>query len=192
LPCCNIVVATIVASCHNQDVPHQPEFWSLQQAGEFLKVSRFTMMRWLQQGKIPGVRRVGRQWQIPARELRDMIAAGMHPRDSRARPAEPGLPPVWSWFTTTLEESEIERISNCLEQLLVCGGSPPVDRRGLQAVIRGEIRPDAVLWRYLARGAELAFKPRQEMSAHEAQEMAEWIKAGGMREAGRRHGPGEE
>jgi excisionase family DNA binding protein len=178
--------------CNNQNMPQQPEFWSLHQAGEFLKVSRFTMMRWLQQGKIPGASRMGRQWRIPARELRDMVAAGMHPKDNRTRSVEPGLPPIWSWFTTKLEEDEIERISNQLEQLLKRGGSPPVDHRGLQAVIRGDIRPDSVLWRYLARGAELALNPPKEMSRREAQEMAEWIKAGGMGAMGKKQAPGEE
>lgn len=46
----------------------EPEFLTVEEVAELLRVSSRTVQRLLKEGKLPGVR-VGRQWRIPRAEL---------------------------------------------------------------------------------------------------------------------------
>ena len=46
----------------------EPEFLTVDEVAELLRVSARTVQRLLKEGKLPGVR-VGRQWRIPRAEL---------------------------------------------------------------------------------------------------------------------------
>ncbi|MEO0260575.1 MAG: helix-turn-helix domain-containing protein [candidate division WOR-3 bacterium] len=47
---------------------HEPEFLTVEEVAELLRVSTRTVQRLLKEGGLPGVR-IGRQWRIPRAEL---------------------------------------------------------------------------------------------------------------------------
>lgn len=47
----------------------EPQYYSVEEAARILGVDEETVRRWCRQGKIPGVKRFGRDWRIPRSEI---------------------------------------------------------------------------------------------------------------------------
>ena len=61
-----------------------PRLLTTQEAAEFLRVSRATILRWCKAGQLPAVR-IGRQWRIDMDQL-ERVLAGELPLGERPEP----------------------------------------------------------------------------------------------------------
>jgi excisionase family DNA binding protein len=61
-----------------------PRLLTTQEAAEFLRVSRATILRWCKAGQLPAVR-IGRQWRIDMDQLKRVLA-GEVPLGARPEP----------------------------------------------------------------------------------------------------------
>ena len=123
------------------------EFLNLNEAATELGVSRFTLMRWLKEGKLNGSKR-GHFWLIPMTAVTLMKQHRMSP-DS-VPPLEihslSEVPP-WLFPMSTGEAAEITK--DLAEFLEPFTGAIRLD--GLQSIVEGRVAPDAALWRSLVR-----------------------------------------
>lgn len=125
-----------VTRMENQD---STEFWTLEQAGRLLKASRFTMMRWLKEGRLPATK-IGRRWLIPKNEVHKMMRASVrYPKT-----------PEWKNALTTEELSSIAREIGGV--LALTGAS--VNTGGVLKLITGEAPIDPDFWRTLGAGLQ--------------------------------------
>lgn len=57
--------------------PEQPEFLAPQEVAELLRVSVYTVRRWIKEGDLPAYK-VGRSWRIDQEELERWLDAQRH------------------------------------------------------------------------------------------------------------------
>ncbi len=119
-----------------------------------LRISRWTLGRWIDSGKV-AAKKIGRRVLIPKNEV-ERLLANSNAAITRGRPVSP------DWFAQVSPEVVAEG-AELLAVVLHKSGAQ-VNAEGLRPVLRGEEPPTPVFWNSLIAGLRLLLSPAGTLS----------------------------
>jgi excisionase family DNA binding protein len=136
------------------------DYLSPDEVGSRFKVSKWTVRRWIEAGRLPAAR-IGRRWLIPLEFIERLEAEHSRPdeaRDDTCYVLARGPAPRYGYFENPWTEPELDRLCGSLISAIRAGGWPydtfRLKKEGIKMILRGKMAAPPGLWRYLVDGIE--------------------------------------